>query len=89
MRAARHKQWKTGREREAKEPPHVDSNNQPIRPLKYQKLGKSHFLVGFFGDSEDGDNCTGWCLEKLAVAGIGDGTGKPKPAKQAGQCLIL
>lgn len=67
----------------------LDESQNPITPLKYQKLGKNHLLVGFFGSTAAGDNCTGWCLEKLAIAGIGDGTGKPKPAIQSGQCFIL
>ena len=50
-------------------------------PLLYQKLGKHHPLIKVFGESQSADNCAGWCLAKLAVAGIGDGTSKPVPAK--------
>jgi hypothetical protein len=51
----------------------------------YQMLGKD----SMFTNPENGDNCAGWCLKKLAIAGIGDGTGKPMPAKATGQCTIL
>lgn len=58
--------------------------------LKYQNLGKHHPLVELFGEPDKGDNCTGWCLEKLAIAGIGDGKGKPKPTKQTeSNCMIF
>jgi hypothetical protein len=57
--------------------------------LRYQKLGKYHPLTRLLGDPLNGDNCTGWCLEKLAIAGIGSGDGKPKPFWQAGQCTFL
>ncbi len=58
-------------------------------PLRYQRLGRNHFLVKILGSSEDGDNCAGWCLQKLALAGIGNGDGKPVPSKAAGQCNLL
>lgn len=64
-------------------------DGEPVRPLRYQKLGKHHPIVELFGVNSHGDNCAGWCIEKLSVAGIGDGTDKPKPAVAAGQCLIL
>jgi hypothetical protein len=57
--------------------------------LRYQKLGKNHLLTQLLGDPLNGDNCTGWCLEKLAIAGVGNGNGKPKPFWQAGQCIFL
>lgn len=65
------------------------ATNDMSQMLKYQKLGKHHILVQLFGDPEKGDNCTGWCLEKLAIAGIGDGKGKPKPTKQTESNCVL
>ena len=75
-------------EHEQKESLIVDLDGKPIEPLLYQKLGKHHPFVKLLFDPEKGDNCAGWCLEKLAIAGIGDGTGIPKPKVIAGQCLI-
>lgn len=75
-------------EHEPKESLIVDLNGNPIEPLKYQKLGKHHPLVKLFYDADKGDNCAGWCLEKLAIAGIGDGTDIPKPKIIAGQCIL-
>lgn len=48
--------------------------------FEYQLMGKSSYLA----DDGAGDNCAGWVLAKLAVAGIGDGSGKPFPEKIAG-----
>ena len=62
-----------------------DEKGEPIRFLKFQRLGKHHPLVKIFGDPNEGNNCAGWCLEKLAVAGIGDETGKPKPKVVSGE----
>lgn len=67
----------------------LDEAGQPIEPLRYQKLGKHHPIVALFGSSVHGDNCAGWCIHQLSVAGIGDGTDKPKPAIAAGQCAVL
>lgn len=53
--------------------------------FRYQKYGK-HALFTYVAN---GDNCTGWCNRQMAIAGIGDGTGKPKPKVAAGQCAIL
>ena len=53
--------------------------------LKYQTRGAHGILTKI----SDGDNCAGWCNEKLAIAGIGDGTQLPKPKIAAGQCVIL
>jgi len=54
--------------------------------LEYQLIGKSSVLA----DEGAGDNCAGWTLAKLAVAGIGDGNGKPIPQKAAGGvCHLL
>lgn len=52
--------------------------------LKYQQLGKH----SVFTDPQEGDNCAGWCNEKLAVAGVGDGKEKPKPKISSGECVI-
>lgn len=52
-------------------------------PLKYQLVGKNSLLA----DDGAGDNCAGWVLEKLAIANIGDGSGKPKPAITVG-CTV-
>jgi hypothetical protein len=51
----------------------------------FQYLGTNHLL----SETNMGDNCASWCLKKLAIAGIGDGSGKSKPEKVAGGCLIL
>ena len=75
-------------EHEKKESLIVDLEGKPIEPLRYQKLGKHHPLVSLMYNPEQGDNCAGWCLEKLAIAGIGDGTGLPKPKVIAGQCIL-
>ena len=65
-------------------------DGQPIEALRYQKLGMDHPLVRLLGNPANGDNCAGWCLKKLAIAGIGDGHGKPKPYWQAGQwCNVM
>ncbi len=75
-------------EYEVKESLIVDLDGKPIEPLPYQKLGKHHPFVKLLFNPEQGDNCAGWCLEKLAIAGIGDGTGIPKPKVVSGQCLL-
>lgn len=50
-----------------------DENGKIYELLRYQKLGKDHILVKLFGDDEHGNNCAGWCYEKLGVSK------KPKP----------
>lgn len=50
----------------------------------YQLVGEGHFL----SDIGMGDNCASWSIKKLAIAGYGDGTGKPKPSKVANTQLI-
>ncbi len=75
-------------EHEQKESFILDLDGKPIEPISYQKLGKHHPFVKLLLDPEQGDNCAGWCLEKLAIAGIGDGTGIPKPKVISGQCLL-
>jgi len=55
----------------------------------FQLVGSNHFL----SELDMGDNCASWCLKKLAVAGIGDGSGLSKPEVVArgweGLCVIL
>lgn len=61
------------------------SKNEPNYEFpSYQLYGE-----GFFGSKGKGDNCAGWCDKKLALAGIGNGTGKPKPKVVASRCIIL
>jgi len=64
----------------------MDGNGQPIVPLRYQKLGKKHPIVKLFGGSDCGDNCAGWCIDKLEIAGIIRDW--PKPRSLAGQCIL-
>ena len=73
------KAWEN-KERPQRLPPlNVDANGKAITFLPYQFIGMNHPLVKLFGRSADGDNCAGWCLQKMKIAGIGDGTGKPTP----------
>ncbi len=73
------------------EPLILDEKNIPIEPFRFQYLGKNHPLVKIFGNTTEGNNCAGWCLEKFSVANIGDENVIPKPKKVAGQikCTIL
>lgn len=54
-----------------------DVHGNIIELLRYQKLGSSHPLVAMFGNTEHGQNCAGWCQEKMGVAA--ESAHKPKP----------
>jgi hypothetical protein len=54
----------------------------------YQYVGKNHFL----SDPDAGDNCAGWAIDQLIVAGLSDEVAglKTKPKIVAGKsCIIL
>lgn len=74
---------------EEKEALHLDEKGTVIELPRFQKFGKDHPLVKAFGNPEAGNNCTGWCLGKLLIAGVDPGHTKPKPKVAAGQCFIL
>ncbi len=53
-----------------------DENGKIIELLRYQKLGRNP-LVLMFGNTEHGNNCAGWCQEKMDIAT--ERGYKPKP----------
>lgn len=87
--------WNDEHPLEEPKPFHLDAKGLPIESPKFQKFGKDHPMVKLLGDPEAGNNCTGWCLEKLSVAGITHDVLLPKPKTVSGyrytseSCLIL
>jgi len=59
--------------------PRLDRQGQPYEAILYQRLGKEHWLVKSLGNPAAGDNCAGWCVEKLKIAEVDVSTPFPKP----------
>jgi len=80
----------------------IENDQQQVRdslvglaePIEYQLLDRTHLLARLFNwwNSEtpqirNGRNCTGWCLDKMAIAGVGDGNAKAKPVLRSSWSL--
>lgn len=62
----------------------------PQERTPYSLLGKNpSIILTTFIKTEGFHNCASWVLEKLSIAGIGDGTGKSKPKSLVSSCMIL
>lgn len=53
-----------------------DKQHNPPEPLLYQLFGKD----SPFTNENNGDNCAGWCLNKLKTVGVDVNGVKPKPS---------
>ncbi len=67
----------------------VEQSKQGIcEPLLYQRLGKDHPWINLFSLNENGDNCMGWCLEKLAIAEVLESQNKLSKPRAIGGCIL-
>lgn len=67
---------------------HLDQDGSPYQFIRYQRLGENHPFIKLFGDSDEGQNCAGWCSKKLSEhlgIKINDFS---KPKISAGQCFV-
>lgn len=69
-------------------PIHLKEDGSPYELFLFQRLGNTHPLVKFLGDTNAGNNCAGYCNDKLSEH-LGILIEISKPKKSAHQCSLF